>query len=76
MKRNIILVGVGLALVSVLPLAVASNVLRVTVLAVLAEWLGYGILDTPIHVVSGYATFVLTLVLIFTLAERPRSAQA
>jgi exosortase len=65
-----------LLLAAPLPLALASNVLRITVLALLAEWLGYHLLDTPIHVLSGYATFLLTLALIFLLAERSPRARA
>lgn len=67
--RRLLLVGVAV------PLAIASNVLRIVILAILAEWQGYHILDTPIHVLSGYATFVMTLVLIFLFAERPRGAE-
>ena len=51
------------------PLALGSNVLRVTLLAILAESRGYGILATPIHVASGYATFVVSLGLLFLFAE-------
>jgi exosortase len=53
------------------PLAMASNVLRVVLLAFLAERVGYGVLETPLHVLSGYMTFVLTLGLLFLFAERP-----
>jgi exosortase len=52
------------------PLALAVNVLRVLILALLAETQGYTILDTPLHLLSGYATFILTLALVFTCAER------
>ena len=59
------------------PLALACNVARVSVLAVLAETQGYQVLDTPAHVLSGYATFVLTLAALFLFAERaPRRARA
>ena len=30
----------------------------------------YEILDTPLHLISGYVTFMLTLVLLFLFAER------
>lgn len=60
-----------------IPLALACNVARVSVLAVLAETQGYQLLDTPIHVLSGYVTFVLTLAALFLFAERaPRRARA
>jgi exosortase len=63
-----------LVLVAV-PLALAGNVLRVGVLGLLAEWRGYEILATPIHSISGYASFLLALGVLFLLAEyRPRSA--
>jgi exosortase len=60
-----------------LPLALAGNVLRVALLAVLAEGFGYGILETSVHVLSGYLSFVLTLVALFLFAERaPRRSSA
>jgi exosortase len=59
------------------PLAMAGNVLRVALLGVLAESFGYGILDTPVHVLSGYFAFVLTLAALFLFAERaPRGSTA
>jgi exosortase len=59
------------------PLALASNVLRVVLLAFLSERIGYEVLDTPLHELSGYMTFVLTLGLLFLFAERTsRSAPA
>jgi exosortase len=59
------------------PLALAGNVLRVALLGVLAEGFGYGILDTPVHVLSGYLAFVLTLASLFLFAERaPRRSSA
>jgi len=51
------------------PLALGGNVLRVSALAILAEWRGYEILQTSAHVLSGYASFVLTLGLLFLFAE-------
>jgi exosortase len=52
------------------PLALFCNVLRVTTLAILAEVYGYHLLDTSLHVLSGYFSFVLTLGILFLLAER------
>ncbi len=66
-RRRVLLLAVTV------PLAVASNVLRITILALLSERYGYEILKTPVHVLSGYFTFVLTLVLIMLFAERSRS---
>jgi exosortase len=60
-----------------LPLALAGNVLRVALLGVLAEGFGYQILDTPIHLLSGYLAFILTLAALFLFAERaPRRSPA
>lgn len=59
-----------LLLLAPFPLAMASNVLRVVLLAFLAENIDYDVLETPIHVLSGYMTFVLTLAGLFALAER------
>jgi len=63
-SRRAVLLGVAF------PLAMGGNVLRVSALAMLAEWRGYGVLETPLHVISGYASFVLTLCLVFCFAER------
>jgi exosortase/archaeosortase family protein len=57
------------------PLAILCNVARVVTLAILGEAHGYDVLDTPIHPLSGYASFVLGLALLFLFAERrPRRA--
>ncbi|MEN8182664.1 MAG: exosortase/archaeosortase family protein [Myxococcota bacterium] len=62
-------------LLAAVPLALACNVARIVALAILAEQAGYGLLDTPLHLLSGYITFILTLVALFLLAERqPRGA--
>lgn len=59
------------------PLAMLGNVLRVSLLGVLCERFGYEILETPVHVLSGYLAFVLTLLALFFFAERsPRRAPA
>jgi exosortase len=68
-----------LVLASAVPLAVAANLLRVLILALLVEWRGSGILDTFIHPLSGIMTFALALPIIFWLggdagaASRPRA---
>jgi exosortase len=56
-----------LVMMSAVPLAIASNLLRVVVLVLLVVWKGAGILDTVIHPLSGIATFVLALPIIFWL---------
>jgi exosortase len=67
-KRRILLMALAA------PLALAGNVLRIVGLAILAEWLGFQILNGPAHVLSGYASFVFTLGIIFLLAgTRSRS---
>lgn len=59
------------------PLAMACNVARIVILALLAESQGFGILETPIHELSGYVTFLATLGLLFALAEHgPRRGPA
>lgn len=65
-----------LLLLAAFPLAMASNVLRIVLLALLAEEFGYHLLDTPLHVLSGYMTFVVTLVGLFLLAERPHRRES
>lgn len=53
-------------------LALVCNVMRITVLALLVVWFGFEVLETRAHVLSGYASFVLTLLPLFALAERRR----
>jgi exosortase/archaeosortase family protein len=67
--RRVVILGVAF------PLAILCNVARVVTLAILGEAHGYDVLDTPIHPLSGYASFVLGLALLFLFAERrPRRA--
>jgi exosortase len=65
--RRLVLLGVAA------PLALAGNVLRVSGLAILAEWRGYDVLETSAHVLSGYASFVFTLAALFLFAEHGES---
>jgi exosortase len=65
--RRLVLLGVAA------PLALAGNVLRVSGLAILAEWRGYDVLETSAHVLSGYASFVFTLGALFLFAEHGES---
>ncbi len=62
--RRVVVLGVAA------PLALGGNVLRISALAIFAEWRGYQILETSAHVLSGYASFVLTLAVLFLFAER------
>lgn len=56
-------------LLAAFPLALACNVVRVAALAILAERYGYQLFDTPVHVLSGWVSFVMTLALLFLIAE-------
>jgi exosortase len=64
-----------LTLLAAVPLALAANVVRVILLAVLVTWQGLGVLDTWLHPASGVLTFVLSLPVIFWLGT-PRPAPA
>lgn len=55
-----------------LPLAMLSNILRVTVLVLLTKEVGLSLLETPIHEASGVASFFLILVILALVAGRPR----
>jgi exosortase len=57
------------------PLALAGNVLRIVALAILAESRGFEVISTPLHLLSGYLSFVLTLFLVFAFAE-PRPGES
>jgi exosortase len=59
-------------LLAAVPLAIAANILRVTLLVVLALWQGFEILDTFIHPLSGLLTFALALPAVFWLGSTPR----
>jgi exosortase len=61
----------ALVLLSAVPLAIAANLLRVTALILLVVWNGSAILETPIHPLSGIATFLLALPIIFWLGGDP-----
>jgi exosortase len=51
------------------PLAMACNVLRVALLALLVDRYGAGILDTAMHPASGWLTFMIAGVVLFAVAE-------
>ena len=62
-----------LVLAAALPLAIAANLLRVALLAVLVTWRGHAILDTVVHPLSGLMTFALALPVIFWLGTDRRT---
>jgi exosortase len=57
-------------LVSAFVLSLICNMIRVTILVLLIHTYGTGLLDTPIHEISGFATFVIVLVFLFAIAGR------
>ena len=56
-------------LAGAVPIAIAANLLRITILAVLVQQYGSSILDTFVHPLSGMLTFALALPLIFWLGS-------
>jgi exosortase len=63
-RRILVLLAAG-------PIAIAANIIRIVLLAVLVSWQGMGILGTRWHVVSGLFTFVLALPMIIWLGHAP-----
>ena len=59
-----------LLLLSAFPLAVACNVVRVSMLVALANQMGLGLLDTPFHAASGVLTFWAVLAVMILIAGR------
>lgn len=53
------------------PLAIAVNIVRVVVLALLVNWFGLDILATSAHEISGLLTFMIALPIIFYLGQEP-----
>ncbi len=53
------------------PIAIAANILRVSLLVLLVRHYGNGVLDTWMHEASGILTFVLALPIIFWLGSAP-----
>jgi len=62
-----------LVLACAAPIAIASNILRVTLLVMLVVWQGGDILETFVHPLSGIMTFALSLPVIFWLGGEQRS---
>jgi exosortase len=65
-----------LVLLGAAPIAIASNILRVSLLVGLVAWRGADILDTFVHPLSGLMTFALSLPLIFWLGGEQRPVTA
>jgi len=66
----------ALVLLSVVPLAVACNVLRVVLLVLLTHYLGPEILHTPVHEASGVATFMIVIFALWTLGSERFTLEA
>ncbi len=58
-----------LVVLAAVPLAIAANLVRVTVLALLVVWQGQRVLQTWLHPVSGMVTFMVVVPLIVYLGE-------
>jgi exosortase len=67
--------GRVLALGAAVPVAIASNVVRVILLAMMVHWRGFDVLNTWMHPASGVLTFALSLPVIFWLGS-PTPAEA
>jgi len=58
-----------LVLVAAAPVAIAANIVRVTLIVLLVWWQGREVLATPLHSLTGMLTFALALPLIFWLGR-------
>jgi exosortase len=61
---------------SIVPLALAANVIRVVILVFVALYLDQGLLDTSAHAGSGVLTFLGVLIALILLSQRPPLARA
>ncbi len=57
-------------LVAAVPLAVAANVLRVVALILMSSGIGHWIMESPIHPLTGVATFVVVVAGLLAVAGR------
>lgn len=64
-----------LVLISAVPLAMAANLVRVTLLVLVVVWKGEAILNTWIHPFSGMLTFALALPIILWLGQETRASR-
>jgi exosortase/archaeosortase family protein len=58
------------------PLAIACNIVRVTILVVASNYYGLGLLDTPFHGASGILTFWIVLALLILISDREALGEA
>ncbi len=65
-----------LVYLSIVPLALVANVIRVLVLVLIAIFIDADLLDTSAHAASGVATFFGVLIVLILLADRPPLARA
>ena len=65
-----------LVLVAAPPIAVAANIVRVTLLCLLVNWQGGAVLGSWLHPGSGVLSFLLALPIIFWLGGSSRSREA
>jgi exosortase len=63
-------------LLSAVPLAFTSNIVRAVVLVVLVDVFGPALLETPIHEASGAATFCVVLLVQYAISGGRRTLQA
>jgi exosortase len=62
--------GRYLPLLAAVPFAIFSNVLRCASLGLLVHSQGMSILETPLHVISGFVSFGITMLALFWLGSR------
>jgi exosortase len=65
-RRRILILAIAV------PLAIAVNIARVLILSLLVDWYGLDVLKTSAHEISGLATFVVALPIIFWLGREPQ----
>lgn len=66
----------ALVYLSIVPLALAANIVRVVVLVLIAVYVDKSLLDTSAHAGSGVLTFFGVLAALILLADRPPLARA
>jgi exosortase len=68
--RRVLVLGLAV------PLAIASNIVRLVLLVLLVRWEGIGVLETMLHPLSGVLTFLLTLPVLVWLGGSRHKALA
>jgi len=63
-------------LLSILPLTLAANTVRVLLLVLMSMAFGVELLDTALHEMSGVVTFVVVISTLFLIADRPKITEA